>query len=92
MNDKKGLSYYLPEFVVVYDSENYILETKGEESVEVKNKDKRAREWCEDATELTGRKWNYLKVPEVVFKNNREVKTLKKLEEIIRSYESVEKI
>ena len=92
VNDKKGLSYYLPDFVVVCDSENYIIETKGEESVEVKNKDKRAREWCEDSTKLTGSKWTYLKVPETVFKNNREVKALKKLEEIVRSYESVEKI
>ena len=92
VNDKKGLSYYLPDFVVVCDSENYIIETKGEEAVEVKNKDKRAREWCEDSTKLTGSKWTYLKVPEAVFKNNREVKTLKKLEEIIRSYESVERI
>jgi type III restriction enzyme len=92
VNDKKALSYYLPDFVVVCDSENYVIETKGEESVEVKNKDKRAREWCEDSTKLTGSKWTYLKVPENVFKNNREVKTLKKLEEIVRSYESVEKI
>ena len=60
--------------------------------MEVKNKDKRAREWCEDSTKLTGSKWTYLKVPEAVFKNTREVKTLKKLEEIVRSYESVEKI
>ena len=92
VNEKKGLSYYLPDFVVICGSENYLLETKGEESVEVKNKDKRAREWCEDSTKLTGNKWTYLKVPEIIFKNNREVKTLKKLEEIIRSFESVEKI
>ncbi len=92
VNNKKGLSYYLPDFIVVCESENYIVETKGEESEEVKNKDKRAREWCEDASKLTGSKWTYLKIPEAVFKNNREVKSLKKLEEIIRSYENVEKI
>ena len=92
VNEKKGLSYYVPDFIVICDTENYILETKGEESVEVRYKDRRAREWCEDATNLTGIKWTYLKVPQIIFKNNRNVKSLKKLEEIIRSYESVEKI
>ena len=58
----------------------------------LKNKDKRSKEWCEGATKLTGRKWTYLKVLEVIFKNNCEIKTLKKFEEIIRLYESVEKI
>ena len=56
------------------------------------NNDNGSKEWCEDATELTGRKWTYLKVPEFVFENNREIKTLKKFEEILGSYGSVEKI
>jgi len=92
VNEKKGLSYYMPDFIAICDTENYIIETKGEESAEVRYKDRRAREWCEDATNLTGIKWTYLKVPEIIFKNNRDVRSLKKLEEIIRSYESVEKI
>ncbi len=92
VNEKKGLSYYIPDFLVISDSENYIIETKGEESVEVKNKDKRAKEWCEDATQLTGTKWTYLKVPEHIFRNNQGVKSLKKLEDIVRSYENVQQI
>jgi type III restriction enzyme len=92
VNEKKGLSYYMPDFIAICDTENYIIETKGEESAEVRYKDRRAREWCEDAANLTGIKWTYLKVPEIIFKNNRDVRSLKELEEIIRSYESVEKI
>ena len=56
----------------------------------VKNQDKRVREWCEDSTKLTGNKWTHLKVTEGIFKNNRGVKKLE--DEIIRSFESVEKI
>ncbi len=92
VNEKKGLSYYLPDFIVISESENYIIETKGEESVEVKNKDKRAKEWCEDATQLTGNRWTYLKVPEHIFRNNQGIKSLKKLEDIVRAYESVQQI
>ncbi len=92
VNEKKGLSHYIPDFIVISESENYIIETKGEESVEVKNKDKRAKEWCEDATQLTGNRWTYLKVPEHIFRNNQGVKSLKKLEDIVRAYESVQQI
>jgi len=44
-----------------------LLETKGQETVEVERKDEAARRWCEDATALTGVNWRYLKVPQKQF-------------------------
>ncbi|MCS6821649.1 MAG: DEAD/DEAH box helicase family protein [Microscillaceae bacterium] len=54
---------YFPDFVAVTNQETYwIIETKGREDIEVKQKDKAALHWCETATELTGTAWKYLKV------------------------------
>jgi type III restriction enzyme len=44
-----------------------IAETKGEEDVDVKFKDKRAGLWCEDAERVTGDKWIYVRVDEKEF-------------------------
>lgn len=64
-----ALRYYYPDFVVrLTDDTHVIVETKGLEDVEVARKDARARRWCQDATGLTGDRWEYLKVPEAVFK------------------------
>jgi type III restriction enzyme len=40
------------------------VETKGQENVDVARKDQAARLWCENASELTGLPWRYLKVPQ----------------------------
>jgi type III restriction enzyme len=54
-----------PDFVVVLSNgEHWIVETKGQENVDVARKDKAAALWCENATELTGTTWRYLKVPQ----------------------------
>ncbi len=40
----------------------HLIETKGVETAEVKHKDAAAKVWCENATVLTGKKWQYSKV------------------------------
>ena len=58
-----NLRYYEPDFVAVLgDGKRYIVETKGQEDVNVANKDRAAAIWCENATILTGEPWKYLKV------------------------------
>ncbi len=39
------------------DDSCLIIETKGQEDLDVALKDRRARRWCEDATRLAGREW-----------------------------------
>ena len=49
------------------DSSCLIVETKGQEDLDVALKDRRARRWCEDATRLAGSEWSYEKVDQHVF-------------------------
>ena len=52
------LRYYEPGFVLLTsDGMHYIVETKGLEDTNVANKDRAARLWCENATQLTGKSW-----------------------------------
>ncbi len=63
-----ALRYYYPDFVVrLTDDSCLIVETKGQEDLDVALKDRRARRWCEDATRLAGREWAYEKVRQQVF-------------------------
>ena len=63
-----ALRYYYPDFVVrLTDDTCLIIETKGQEDIDVALKDRRARRWCEDATRLAGRDWAYEKVPQKLF-------------------------
>jgi type III restriction enzyme len=48
--------------VLTDDGTHHIAETKGLEDVNVANKDRAAKLWCENATRLTSRPWAYLKV------------------------------
>lgn len=45
----------------------WLLETKGAETGDVAHKDIAATQWCANATQLTGRNWEYLKVPQKGF-------------------------
>lgn len=82
------LRYYYPDFVVrLSDDTHVIVETKGLEDVEVARKDVRARRWCEDASKLTGDTWEYLKVPEAVFKAS----SARTLDQLIRHVETLQK-
>jgi type III restriction enzyme len=67
--DARGnLRYYEPDFVaVLLDGAHYLIETKGREDVDVTHKDRAARLWCENATQLTATRWEYLKVPQTEY-------------------------
>jgi len=63
-----ALRYYYPDFVLrLADDTCLIVETKGQEDLDVALKDRRARRWCQDATRLAGREWAYEKVPQKLF-------------------------
>ncbi len=78
-----GLRKYRPDFIVrAGDGVTYIVETKGHEDLEVERKDLRARRWCQDASNLTGARWEFLKVPEGVFRAY-PVRTFGQLRELL---------
>jgi len=63
-----ALRYYYPDFVVrLVDDGCLVVETKGQEDLDVALKDRRAHRWCQDATRLSGRDWAYAKVPQKLF-------------------------
>jgi len=71
--DSEGnIRHYYPDFIVALQNGKYwIIETKGREDVDVEYKDKRALIWCEDASKLTGEKWNYIRVNQEDFERYR---------------------
>jgi type III restriction enzyme len=63
-----ALRYYYPDFVMrLGDDSCLVVETKGQEDLDVALKDRRARRWCQDAARLSGRDWAYEKVPQRLF-------------------------
>ncbi len=79
--DSEGnLRLYYPDFVVLTDkNENMIIETKGREDVDVAHKDKRIGLWCEDATNLMGSTWSFMRVDQEDFEKYR----FKSIKEIV---------
>jgi len=64
--------YYYPDFLVkLTDGEYWLIETKGLIDLEVAHKDKRAKQWCEDATSLTGNTWTFIRVNQEDFEKYR---------------------
>ncbi len=64
-DNNANLRYYYPDFVVKNEfGEMWLVETKGQESLEVVFKDRAAQMWCENATKLTSEQWRYVKVPQ----------------------------
>jgi len=60
-----NLRYYEPDFVAVdRDGVHHVIETKGQENIDVAYKDRAATIWCENATLLTDVTWSYVKVPQ----------------------------
>jgi len=60
-----NLKHYEPDFVAVDTAGVHrLLETKGQETVDVLRKDVAAIRWCETATDLAGETWRYVKVPQ----------------------------
>jgi type III restriction enzyme len=63
-----NLRSYYPDFIARENGgTHWLLETKGQETIEVERKDEAASRWCEDATLLTKTPWRYLKVSQKVF-------------------------
>lgn len=63
-----NLRYYEPDFVVVTkEGQHYLVETKGREDVDVQHKDRAAQLWCDNATQLTGVSWQYVKVQQTEY-------------------------
>lgn len=68
LDNEANLRCYEPDFVACDgDGTHWLIETKGREDIDVARKDGRAKQWCEDVTELTRRQWRYLKVPQKEF-------------------------
>ncbi len=63
-----NLKFYYPDFVAL-DREGvyWLLETKGQETVDVLRKDVAAIRWCENASRLSGKTWRYVKIPQKEF-------------------------
>lgn len=65
---RANIRNYFPDFIAVSDDgTKWVVETKGREDVDVALKDNAAINWCENATELTGETWRYVKVPQKDF-------------------------
>ena len=63
-----NLRSYYPDFVAVDEGGVYwLLETKGQETIDVARKDVAAAAWCENATKLSNTIWKYAKVPQKEF-------------------------
>ena len=63
-----NLRYYHADFVAVLnEGTHYLIETKGREDPDVSHKDHAAQMWCENASMLTGTRWDYVKVPQKDF-------------------------
>jgi type III restriction enzyme len=63
-----NLRYYEPDFVAVGgDGRHYVIETKGQENIDVAYKDRAATIWSENASLLAEVSWSYVKVPQVEF-------------------------
>jgi len=85
-DSKNNLRLYYPDFVAVTDeNEQIIIETKGREDVDVKHKDERIKQWCEDATRITGSNWSFIKVGQEEFEKYR----FKSIKELIHSIKPV---
>jgi type III restriction enzyme len=63
-----NLRNYEPDFVAIDKSAvHWLLESKGQENVDVLRKDVAALRWCENASKLTDKQWKYAKVPQKEF-------------------------
>lgn len=89
ISEENLLRYYYPDFLVkIVNGEYCLIETKGLIDLEVPHKDKRARQWCKDATYLTRERWSFIRADQedfekYRFKSIRELLSVLKGENII---------
>jgi type III restriction enzyme len=63
INHEGGISNYYPDFVIhLNNNERFIVETKGAENLDDPRKIERLKQWCEDATQSTGKIYKHLYV------------------------------
>jgi type III restriction enzyme len=61
VNFEGGISNYYPDFVIhLNNNERFIVETKGAENLNDPRKIERLKQWCEDATQSTGKIYKHL--------------------------------
>lgn len=85
-----SLSNYIPDFIVRdSDGVTWIIETKGREEIDLPNKMRRLRQWCEDATEsdASGKRYSFIYVDQTGFEKHNP-KTLHDLVVSFREYQS----
>lgn len=76
---------YIPDYVILTtNKENVLLETKGIEDPDVRRKDERARIWCKDVTDITGKKWIYVRIDQDLFEA-RSYETIRRLIDTARN-------
>jgi len=61
-SEENLLRSYYPDFILKTKGGYYLIETKGLKGSEVDYKDKRAVQWCKDATKLSGNKWTFIRI------------------------------
>ncbi len=63
-----SIGNYFPDFTIkLTDGSMWVVETKGAENIDDPRKIERLKTWCEDASETTGRIWDYLYVKEEIW-------------------------
>lgn len=71
---EKGVRRYVPDFIAKTADCFYLIETKGyiwDQLPQVKQKDRAAKAWCANASEISDLPWEYRKVRQDVFEPNR---------------------
>ena len=59
---------YYPDFTIKLNNGSmWVVETKGAENIDDPKKIERLKTWCEDASETTGKKWDYLYVRQEIW-------------------------
>ena len=82
--DSNGnLRLYYPDFIMLTDdNKHYIIETKGRVDVDVKYKDRRIKQWCEDASRLTDNIWAFIRVNQEDFEKYK----FKSIQELLYTF------
>tara|TARA_B110000037_G_C17107652_1_gene500524 strand:+ start:60 stop:2708 length:2649 start_codon:yes stop_codon:yes gene_type:complete len=63
-----SIGNYYPDFTIKLNNGNmWVVETKGPENIDDPRKIKRLKSWCENASELTGKNWDYLYVKQEIW-------------------------
>jgi len=84
LSSRGAIRFYYPDFVAVQKIGRkklfWTIETKGREFEDTDRKDAAMKKWCEDISQQSENKWQYLKVPQKEFEHlKNECKTFEDL-------------